>query len=102
LRFSRNRSGAPPKGGKEGEEDPMNKNTLSMGAAEQRRALKAAEDAIAAQNALLDATHAALDPRHQVPVDARARRHFEELCTPPERRKAVAAAEFNEWEAIRC
>jgi hypothetical protein len=80
----------------------MNRKTLTTSAAEQRRALKAAEDAIAAQQALLDATHAALDPRRAVPVDARARRRFEELCTPPERRKPAAAADFNEWEAIRC
>jgi hypothetical protein len=80
----------------------MTWKTRTMSAAEQRRALKAAEDAIAAQNAVFEAAHAALDPRRAVPVDARARRHFEELCTPPERRKPAAAADFNEWEAIRC
>jgi hypothetical protein len=80
----------------------MSKKTLSMSAAEQRRALKVAEEAIAAQNALVEAAHAALDPRRAVPVDARARRHFEELCSLPERRKAASAAGFNEWEAIRC
>jgi len=80
----------------------MSKKTLSISAAEQRRALKAAEEAIAAQNALVEAAHAALDPRQAVPVDARARRHFEELCSLPARRKTAKPARFNEWEAIRC
>ena len=80
----------------------MSKETLSMSVAEQRRTLKVAEEALAAQNALLEAAHAALDPRRAVPADARARRHFEELCSLPERRKAVKPASFNEWEAIRC
>jgi hypothetical protein len=80
----------------------MSRKTLSTTAAEQRRALQAAQDAVAAQNAVVEAAYASLDPRRAVPVDARARRHFEELCTPPERRKPAAAAHFNEWEAIRC
>jgi hypothetical protein len=80
----------------------MNEKTPSTSAAEQRRVLKAAEEAIAAQDALLEAAHAALDPRRAVPVDARARRRFEDLCSLPNRPKPTVAASFNEWEFIRC
>ncbi len=80
----------------------MSKPTQSKTLAEQRRALEAIEQALAAQNASLVAAHAQLDSRRTVPHQARAQMRFQELCTPPERRPAESAEDFNAWEFIRC
>jgi hypothetical protein len=80
----------------------MNKTTRSMSVADHRRALAEIERAIAAQDALLLAAHRALDPRRTVPVSPQTDGRFRDLCAPPERRKPLAAATFNDWKATRC